>query len=146
MMTEEIDRHRILKAIKKCLVSGDEFFEKAMEQLDEIGKGSLGTGLTPIIGGYGMKDPKTYYRQALVEIDSGEKALKPLTTRYKDGRVNRSHFKSDGAMVLLQDLEGMDYNILIRKLSEQSGRESTWYRLKEIRAKIADLLKLIAEE
>ena len=29
-MTEEIDRPRILRAIKKCLTDGDEFFVKAM--------------------------------------------------------------------------------------------------------------------
>ena len=145
-MTEETDRPRILKAIKKCLINGDEFFQKAMDELDEIGKGSLGTGMTSLIGGYGIKDPKIYYRQALVEIDSAERALKPLTARVRDGRVNESHFKSQHATLLLQDLEGMDYNILIRKLSEQSGRESTWYRLKELRAKIAELLTLIADE
>ncbi|TFG28565.1 hypothetical protein EU527_17140 [Candidatus Thorarchaeota archaeon] len=145
MMTGEIDRPRILKAIKKCLVNGNEFFQKAMDQLDEIGKSSLGTGMTPLIGGYGMKDQKTHYRQALIEIDSAERALKPLITRFKDGRVDGSHFKSDRALVLLRDLVGMDYNILIRKLTEQSGRESTWYRLKELRAKIAELLTLVEE-
>ena len=141
-----MDRTRILKAIKKCLVNGDEFFQRAMDELDEVGKSSLGTGMTPLIGGYGMKDQKTYYRQALVHIDSAERSLMPLMTRYRDGRVNESHFKSSHAMTLLEDLEGMDYNILIRKLTEQSGRESTWYRLKELRAKIAELLTLVQEE
>ncbi|TFG33978.1 hypothetical protein EU527_05840 [Candidatus Thorarchaeota archaeon] len=145
-MTEDMDRSRILKAIRKCLINGDEFFQKAMDQLDEIGKSSLGTGMTPLIGGYGMKDQKTHYRQALIEIDSAERALKPLLTRFKDGRVNESHFKSNRALILLQDLEGMDYNILIRKLTEQSGRESTWYRLKELRTKIAELLTLIQDD
>jgi hypothetical protein len=144
-MTEEIDRSRILRAIKKCLDDGDEYFAKAMDALDEIGKGSVGTGMTPLIGGYLMKDSKTHYRGALFEIDAAERALIPLIKRYKDGRVNQSHFKSERAMVLLQDLAGMNYSILIRKLSESSGRESTWYRLKELRAKIAELLPLIED-
>ena len=144
-MTEETDRPRILRAIKKCLVDGDEFFAKAMDALDEIGKGSMGVGMTPLIGGYGMKDPKSHYRGALFEIDSAERALKPLTTRYKDGRVNATHFKDEKAMILLQDLAGMDYSFLIRRLTESSGRESTWYRLKELRAKIKELLTLIEE-
>ncbi|TFG31796.1 hypothetical protein EU528_05205 [Candidatus Thorarchaeota archaeon] len=144
-MTEETDRPRILRAIRKCLNDGDEYFAKAMDALDEIGKGSMGVGMTPLIGGYGMKDPKSHYRGALFEIDAAERAMKPLTTRYKDGRVNSSHFKSEKAMTLLQDLAGMDYSFLIRKLTEQSGRESTWYRLKELRAKIEELLTLIEE-
>jgi hypothetical protein len=144
-MTQETDRPRILRAIKKCLVNGDEFFVKAMDALDEIGKGSMGVGMTPLLGGYGMKDPKSHYRGALFEIDSAERALKPLITRYKDGRVNASHFKDERAMTLLQDLEGMDYSFLIRKLTESSGRESTWYRLKELRTKIAELLTLVEE-
>jgi len=144
-MSEETERPRILLAIKKCLVNGDEFLAKAMDALDEIGKGSMAVGMTPLIGGYGMKDPKSHYRGALIEIDSAERALKPLTTRYKDGRVNASHFKDEKAMTLLQDLEGMDYSFLIRRLTESSGRESTWYRLKELRAKIAELLSLIEE-
>ena len=144
-MTKETDRPRILHAIKKCLIDGDEYFRKAMDALDEIGKGSMGIGMTPLIGGYGMKDSKTHYRGALFEIDSAERALKPLTIRYKDGRVNASHFKSERAMILLQDLEGMNYSILIKKLVELSGRESTWYRLKELRAKIKELLMLVAD-
>jgi len=144
-MAEETDRPRILRAIKKCLVDGDEFLAKAMDALDEIGKSSMGVGMTPLIGGYGIKDPKSHYRGALFEIDSAERALKPLTTRYKDGRVNASHFKDEKAMTLLQDLEGMDYSFLIRRLTESSGRDSTWYRLKELRAKIAELLTLIEE-
>ncbi len=144
-MTEEMDRPRILRAIKKCLVNSDEFFKKAMDVLDEIGKGSMGVGMTPLIGGYGMKDPKSNYRGALIDIDSAERSLKPLTTRFKDGRVNASHFKSERAMILLQDIDGMNYSILVRKLVEQSGRESIWYSLKELRTKIEELLTLIAE-
>ncbi|MCK5389433.1 MAG: hypothetical protein KAJ36_03030 [Candidatus Thorarchaeota archaeon] len=145
MMTEEMDRPRILKAIKKCLVNGDEFFNKAMDALDEIGKASMGPGMTPLIGGYAMKDPKSNYRGALIEIDSAERSLEPLISRFRDGRVNESHFKSERAMIILQDIEGMNYSILIRKLVEQSGRESIWYSLKGLRAKIEELLTLIAE-
>ena len=92
-----------------------------------------------------MKDSKSHYRGALFEIDAAERALIPLTKRYKDGRVNQSHFKDERAMILLQDLEGMNYSILIKKLVDSSGRESTWYRLKELRAKIADLLTMIED-
>jgi hypothetical protein len=145
-MTEETDRPRILRAIRKCLVDGEEYLSKAMESLDEIGRGSMGVGMTPLIGGYGMKDPKSHYRGALFDIDAAERALKPLTTRYKDGRVNASHFKSERALTLLQDLAGMDYSFLIKRLTEQTGRESTWYRLKELREKIKELLTLMADE
>ena len=144
-MTEEMDRPRILRAIRKCLVDGDEYFSKAQDALDEIGKGSMGAGMTPLLGGYGMKDSKSHYRGALFEIDSGQRALLPLTTRYTDGRVNATHFTSEKAMILLQDLAGMNYTILVKKLVDRSGRESTWYRLKELRAKIAELLTLIAD-
>jgi hypothetical protein len=144
-MTEDTDRPRILRAIKKTLENGDEYFVKAMDALDEIGKGSMGVGMTPLLGGYGMKDPKSHYQGALFEIDSAERSLIPLIKRYKDGRVNQSHFKSERAMILLQDLAGMNYTILIKKLVDASGRESTWYRLKELRGKIAELLTLIED-
>ncbi|MGY5856208.1 MAG: hypothetical protein RTS72_06370 [Candidatus Thorarchaeota archaeon] len=144
-MTENEDRPRILRAIKKCLVSGDEFFLAAQDALDELSKGSIGVGMTPLVGGYAIKDPKNHYRQALINVDSAEKALVPLTKRFKDGRVNESHFTSEKAMVILGDLAGMDYNLLIQKLMGQSGRESTWYRLKELREKIAELIDLISE-
>ncbi len=145
-MTENIERTRILRAIRKCLVDGDAFFQEAQNSLDEVYKGSVGVGMTPLVGGYAIKDPKDHFRHALINVDSAEKALFPLTRRYKDGRVNESHFKSQHALVLLGDLTGMDYNLLIQKLREQRGRESTWYRLKELREKIAELLTLIADE
>lgn len=135
----------MLRAIRKCLEDGDEYFEAVQDSLDEINKGSVGVGMTPLIGGYAIKDPKEHYRQALINVDSAEKALLPLVKRYNDGRVNESHFKSERAMVILGDLAGMDYNIIIQKLMEQSGRESTWYRLKELREKIAELIELIAD-
>jgi len=145
-LTDVEDRPRILRAIRKCLVDGDEYFEAAQDSLDEVFKGSVGVGMTPLIGGYAIKDPKSHYRQALISVDSAEKALSPLTKRFKDRRVNESHFTSEKAMVILGDLAGMNYNILIQKLMEQSGRESTWYRLNELREKIAELLELIAEQ
>ncbi|MFW9926929.1 MAG: hypothetical protein ACFFDM_09195 [Candidatus Thorarchaeota archaeon] len=144
-MVELEERPRILRAIKKCLVNGDEYFENAMTTLDEIGRGSVGVGMTPLVGGYAIKDPKENYRTALINIDSAEKALKPLIKRFKDGRVNQSHFTSDRAIVILGDIAGLEFDILIRKLTEGSGRESIWYRLKEIRAKMNELLELIAE-
>lgn len=144
-MAKSDDRSRVLRAIRKCLVDGDKYFEAAQDSLDEINKGSVGVGMTPLIGGYAIRDPKEHYRQALINIDSADKALSPLVKRYSDGRVNESHFKSDHAMVLLGDLAGMDYNIIIQKLMEQTGRESTWFRLKELREKIAELIELIAD-
>lgn len=144
-MTDSIERHRILKAIKKCLVDGDQFFQRAMDTLDDIGKGSLGIGMTPLVGGYAIKDSKSNYRGALIEIDSAERALEPLITRFRDGRVNESQFKSKVALTLLGDLAGVDYDIIVRKLAEQSGRESTWYRLKELRTKISELMNLVED-
>lgn len=145
-MTDVEDRPRILRAIRKCLVDGDEHFQKAQDSLDELYRGSLGVGMTPLLGGYAIKNPNENYRQALFSVDSGEKSLLPLVKRFKDGRVNASHFKSDRAIVILGDLAGMDYNLLIQKLAEQRGRESTWYRLNELRAKIAELVDLIADQ
>ena len=145
-MTDTDDRPRILRAIKKCLLDGDEYFRAAQDSLDELNRGSVGVGMTPLLGGYAIKNPNENYRQALISVDSAEKSLLPLVKRFKDGRVNASHFTSDRAMVILGDLAGMDYNILIQKLVEQRGRESTWYRLKELRAKIAELVDLIADQ
>ncbi len=145
-MSEAEDRPRILRAIRKCLVNADEHFKDAQDSLDELFKGSLGIAMTPIVGGYAIKDPKNFFRQALIKVDSAENALLPLIKRFRDGRVNESHFTSEKAMVLLGDLAGMDYNFLIQKLLEQRGRESTWYRLKELREKISELLELIAEQ
>lgn len=144
-MPEPTDRPKVLRAIKKCLVNADEYFENAMNTLDEIGKGSVGVGMTPLVGGYAIKDPKDNYRAALINIDSAESALKPLILRFKDGRVNDSHFTSERAKVILGDLAGIEFDILIRKLTEGGGRESIWYRLKELRTKMNELQGLIAE-
>jgi hypothetical protein len=144
-MTDSSDRQHVLRAIRKCLVDGEEYFKKAMDTLDEIGRGSIGVGMTPLVGGYAIKDPKSNFRGALIDIDSAERALEPLISRYRDGRVNESHFKSSKAMILLGDLAGVDYSIIIRKLADQSGKESTWFRLKELAAKIEELLDIIAD-
>ena len=144
-MKEEPDRPRILRAIKKCLSDSYDHFQQAMDELDEIGKGSVGTGMAPIIGGYAMPNPKDKYRSALIELDSAEKALNPLVKRFRDGRVNESHFKNEEAMRLLGDLAGFEFNILIAKLSEQTGRESVWYRLRELSENVEKVFKLVVE-
>ncbi|MDF1540416.1 MAG: hypothetical protein P1Q69_16090 [Candidatus Thorarchaeota archaeon] len=145
-MSEETDRPRILRAIKKCLSDSYDHFQQAMDELDEIGKGSVGPGMAPIVGGYAMPNPKNKYRSALIELDSAEKALKPLVKRFKDDRVNKTHFKNDDAIRLLGDLAGFEFNILIAKLSEQTGRESVWYRLREICENVEKIFKSVAEE
>lgn len=117
-----------------------------MTSLDDIGRGSVGTGMTPILGGYGIPDDKSQYREAFIKIDSAEKALEPLLKRYRDERVNDSHFTSEKALVYLGDLDGMDFNLLMNNLLKKRGRESTWYRLKELRQKIAELTGMIAAE
>lgn len=93
-----------------------------------------------------MKDGKSEYRTAVIKVDSGEKALAPLVKRFRDGRVNESHFESEQAMIVLKDLAEADFNILVSKLMQNTGRESVWYRLREIRGKIAELLSLVADE
>jgi hypothetical protein len=144
-MKDSSDRQHVLRAIRKCLVDGEEYFKKAMDTLDEIGRGSIGVGMTPLVGGYAIRDPKSNFRGALIDIDSAERALEPLISRYRDGRVNESYFKSSKAMILLGDLAGVDYSIIIRKLADQSGKESTWFRLKELTAKIEELLDIIVD-
>jgi hypothetical protein len=145
-MKEEADRPRTLLAIRKCLEDADRYFDDGMDALDEIGRSSVATGMTPLIGGYGIRDGKSEFRTALIKLDSAEKALDPLVKRYHDGRVNASHFTSERAMVILGDLAEADYEILVKKLMDNTGRESVWYRLRELRKKIAELLTLIAKE
>ncbi len=116
-----------------------------MDSLDEIGKGSVGSGMTPLVGGYAIKDPKDQYRTALIKLDSAQKAMNPLTRRLKDGRVDQSHFKSEEALLLIRDLTEFDYDILVRSLAERRGRESAWYRMRELREKVQKAFDLVAD-
>jgi hypothetical protein len=144
-MTDTTERAKFLHAIKKCLSDAHGFFRESMEELDEIGKGSVGTGMTPLVGGYAMKDPEDNYRVALINLDAAEKALQPLARRIKDGRVNETHFKQADALILLKDLIEFDYQILVEMLAERRGRESVWYRLKELSDKTENVFRLVAE-
>jgi hypothetical protein len=117
-----------------------------MDELDEIGQGSVGPGMAPIVGGYALPNPKKRYRAALISIDSAEKALTPLLKRYKDGRVNDSHFQKEEALTILKDISEFEYEILMAKLSEKSGRESVWYRLREMTDKIERVFRLVSEQ
>jgi hypothetical protein len=146
LMKDTSDRVKFLRAIQKCLSDAHGFFNDAMESLDEIGKASVGTGMTPLVGGYAMKDPKQHYRKALIKIDAAEKSLAPLAKRMQDGRVNETHFKNSNALVMLNDLTSFDYKILLHILSERRGRESVWYRLRELSETAEKVFNLVAEE
>lgn len=135
-----------MKAIKTCLSDAYDHFQNAMDALDEIGRGSVGTGMTPLVGGYGMDDPVEKYRKALIELDSADKSLKPLAIRVRDGRVNESHFQNQDAMKLLRDLVNFEYEILIKRVSRREGRESVWYRLKETSGKCKEIYQSVATE
>ncbi|RLI49195.1 MAG: hypothetical protein DRO73_07090 [Candidatus Thorarchaeota archaeon] len=143
MMT---DRARVLRAIRKCLSDCYGYFQETMDELDEVGRGSLGTGMTPLVGGYAMSDPKNHFRQAIMKLDRAEKALRPLATRFRDGRVNASHFVDERALMLLRDLTEFDYQILFTLLAQRRGRESVWYRLKELSQKAKEVFDLVATE
>ena len=143
-MTEVTDRPRVLKAIKKCLSDADDYFQKAMEFLDEIGRGSLGPGMTSIFGGYVLKDWKGYYRSARIEVESAERAIYPLTKRFRDGRVNAEHFTDEEALTLLKDLTEFDYQVPIRLLWAHKSRESVWYQLEELSKKAKAVLEKVA--
>lgn len=140
------DRPRVLRAIKKCLSDAYLYFQETMDLLDEIGRGSIGTGMTPLIGGYGMSDSTNNYRKAVVALDKAEKSLRPLAVRFRDGRVNSSHFDGGEAMVLLKDIVDFDYQILFDLLSQRRGRESVWYRLKELSEKAKRVFDMVAAE
>ncbi len=144
-MTEVSDRPRVLKAIKKCISDAHEHFREAMDALDEIGRASLGVGMTPFFGGYLLKDPKGNYRTARIEVESAEKALYPLTKRFRDGRVNAEHFTDEEALTLLRDLTEFDYQILIRRLLECRSRESVWYRLEELSKRAKAVFEKVAD-
>jgi hypothetical protein len=144
-MAELTDRPRVLRAIKKVLSDVYDYFLDTMEILDNIGRGSVGAGMAPLVGGYAMKDPKEAYREALIRLDTAEKALQPLARRVEDGRVNASHFKDEKALVLINDIMKFDYDLLIKRLSQQQSRASVWHRLDELSKKTKGAFDLVAE-
>jgi hypothetical protein len=140
------DRPRIIRAIKTCLSDSYEHFNDAMDSLDSIGMGSMGAGITPLVGGYAMSDDKDKYRSALVKLDSGRKSLEPLAKRIRDGRVDESYFESENALTLLKDIIEYDYDLLIDLLADRKGRESVWYRLRELGEKIKQVFEMVSKE
>lgn len=140
------DRARVIRAIKTCLSDSYEHFNDAMDALDTIGMGSMGAGMTPLVGGYAMSDDKDKYRSALVKLDSGRRSLEPLAKRVKDGRVDQSYFESEKAMTVLKDIIEYDYDLLIDLLAERKGRESVWYRLRELGEKIKKVFDMVSKE
>ena len=145
-MLDHNDRPRILRAIKTCLSDAYEHFNDAMDSLDSIGMGTMGAGMTPLVGGYAMSDEKDKYRSALVKLDSGRKSLEPLTKRVRDGRVDESYFSSEKAMVILRDIIDYDYDILVDLLAERKGRESVWYILRELGEKVKEVFEMVSKE
>jgi hypothetical protein len=140
------DRVRVLKAIKKCLSDALSYFQETMDILDEIGKPSASEQIgSVLVGGFFFKDKKQDYAKGLIKLDAAEKALEPLAIRFRDGRVNSSHFKDDDAVSLLNDVIDYEYQLLINLLAERKGRETVWYRLKELSDKIQSIIDLIAE-
>ncbi|MFW9887255.1 MAG: hypothetical protein ACFFER_03685 [Candidatus Thorarchaeota archaeon] len=146
MGEDTTNRSKYLRAVKKCLSDASGFFQDAMESLDEIGKASTRTAITGIFGGLILKDTEENYRTAVIKLDAAEKSLYPLAKRISDGRVNESHFNNPDALLLLRDIIDFDYGILIQYLSERRGRDSVWYRLREISEKTERVLDLVAEE
>ena len=144
-MSESPDRARILRATKKCLSDAYDHIQDCMDALDEIGKGALGSSVTSLIGGFAMKDPKEFYREALIRIDSAENALIPLLKRYNKGMVNETHFKDEKSKVLMTDLIKFDFSGIIATLTERTGRESVWYRLRELSQKVEEIFKLVCD-
>lgn len=144
-MRDTTDRSKFLKAIKKCLSDAYGFFQDAMDALDEIGQASTRTGITGILGGIALKNSESNYRNAIIKLDAAEKSLDPLTKRIRDGRVNESHFKDPKALVLLKDIMDFDYQILMNLLREGRGRESVWYRLRELSQKTEESFNLVAD-
>jgi hypothetical protein len=60
--------------------------------------------------------------------------------------VNASHFKDEEAMTLLQDMAQFEYEIIFNKLSKREGRETVWYRLRELSEKVEKAFKLVIEK
>lgn len=144
-MSEIPDRARILRATKKCLSDAYDHIQAAMDALDEIGKASLGSSVTSLIGGFAMQDPKSFYREALIEIDSVDKALIPLIKRYNNGMVNETHFRDEKSKVLMTDLIQFDFAGIIATVTERIGRESVWYRLRELSKKVEEIFNLVCD-
>ncbi|MFW9846342.1 MAG: hypothetical protein ACFFD6_06320 [Candidatus Thorarchaeota archaeon] len=145
-MKDTSNRSKFLRAIKKVLSDVHALLQDTMDTLDEIGTASVGTGMTPLMGGYAMKDPKDEFRTALAQLDAAEKSLEPLSKRFRDGRVNESHFTNPEALTLLKDIVEFDYGLLKEILAEQRGRESVWYRLRELSQKTEDAFAMVAEK
>ncbi len=143
---DEADRQRVLRAIKRCLSDAYEFFQEAMDTLDEIGRVPIGAGITPFVGGHLIRSPKEHYRRALIKLDAAERALRPLLTRFRDGRVNASHFTTEEALVRMRDLAEFDFSVLIRLLAERRGRDSVWYRMRELCDLIERVFDDVAED
>lgn len=144
-MRDTTDRTKFLKAIKKCLSDAHGFFQDAMDALDEIGTASPRTAMTGIFGGIVLKNTENNYRAAIMKLDAAEKSLNPLAKRVRDGRVNESHFGNPEALLLLKDIVDFDYGILMQFLSERKGRDSVWYRLREISEKTESVFNLVSE-
>lgn len=144
-MRDTTDRSKFLKAIKKCLSDAHGFFQDAMDALDDIGKASPRTAMTGIFGGLVLKNSEDSYRAAIMKLDAAEKSLYPLARRVRDGRVNESHFDNPEALLLLRDIVDFDYGILMQFLSERKGRDSVWYRLRELSEKTEEIFGLVAD-
>ncbi len=144
-MRDTTDRSKFLKAIKKCLSDAHGFFLDTMDALDDIGKASSRTAMTGIFGGFVLKSSEENYRTAILKLDAAEKALYPLARRVRDGRVNESHFNNPEALLLLRDIVDFDYGILIQFLSERKGRDSVWYRLRDLSKKIEEIFDLVVD-
>ncbi|MFW9966789.1 MAG: hypothetical protein ACFFEA_06505 [Candidatus Thorarchaeota archaeon] len=144
-MRDTTDQSKFLKAIKKCLSDAHGFFQDAMDALDEIGQASPRTGMTGIFGGIALKNSESNYRDAIIKLDAAEKSLEPLAKRIRDGRVNESHFKDPKALVLLKDVLDFDYQILMNLLLERRGRESVWFRLRELSQKTEESFGLVVD-
>jgi hypothetical protein len=144
-MRDTTDRSKFLKAIKKCLSDAHGFFQDAMDALDDIGKASSRTAMTGIFGGFILKNSEENYRAAILKLDAAEKALYPLARRVRDGRVNESHFNNPEALLLLRDIVDFDYGILMQFLSERKGRDSVWYRLRDLSHKIEEIFELVVD-
>ncbi len=140
------ERARYLRAIRKCLSDTHRLFKETMDIIDEMGRASLATGMTSLIGGYGMSDPNRQYRAALIKLDQAEKSLAPLSKRVREGMINENYFIDREALVLLRDVTEFEYQLLIRYLAQRRGRETVWYRLNELNKKIERLLEMVADE